>query len=181
MTPRVVAVSLSPKHGFSKVPQEFIRLIAGEGVEGDAHRGQTTQHLYRMRQDPTQPNLCQVHLLSLEKLEDLRSNGFAVHPGQLGENVLTAGVDLLNLPLATLLRVGNEALLKVTGLRTPCPLIDKYQRGLQKHMWGERDERGRKTRRAGIMSIVVQGGSVRSNDAIVVELPPGPHLPLPAV
>lgn len=181
MTPRVVAVSLSAKHGFSKVPQAAIRLIAGEGVEGDVHRGERTQHLYRMRQDPTQPNLCQVHLLSSEKLEELRAKEFAVRPGDLGENILTEGLDLLNLPLATLLRVGEDALLQVTGLRTPCLKIDKYQRGLQQHMWGERDELGRRTRRAGIMTIVLHGGLVRSSYPIAIEVPPEPHLPLPPV
>ena len=181
MTPTVVAVSRSPKHGFSKQPQKCIRLVPGEGVDGDAHRGVTTQHLYRMRQDPTQPNLCQVHLLGAEKLSELTGSGFSVLPGELGENVLTEGLDLLTLPLGTLLHLGNEALVQVTGLRTPCSQIDKYQRGLQQHLWGERDESGRKARRAGIMSVVLRGGLVHAGDAIGVELPERPHQPLPAV
>ena len=181
MKPSVVAVSKSLKHGFSKQPQDHIRLVPGEGVEGDAHRGVTTQHLYRMRQDPTQPNLCQVHLLSAEKLTELTATGFSVLPGELGENVLTEGLDLHTLPLGTLLHLGSEALVQVTGLRTPCSQIDKYQEGLQQYLWGERDEDGRRARRAGIMSVVLQGGVVHAGDAICVELPEHPHQPLPAV
>ncbi len=181
MTPKIIAVSRSLKHGFSKEPQDAVHLIPGEGVEGDAHRGITTQHLYRMRQDPTQPNLCQVHLLGSETLDELRAKGFTVEPGELGENVLTAGVDLLSLPLGTLMHLGDEAVVQVTGLRTPCSQIDRYQAGLQQHLWGERDQSGRKTRRAGIMSIVLKGGLVRSTDTLRIEVPAPPHRPLPPV
>lgn len=177
----VHSVSRSAEHGFSKQPQPEITLTAGEGVDGDAHRGRTVQHLYRVRQDPTQPNLCQVHLLAAEKLHELRKQSFDVAPGGLGENVLTSGLDLLALPLGTLLHLGPEAVIEVTGLRTPCAQIDGFRSGLQQLMWGPRDADGKKTRRAGIMSIVLHGGVVRPNDAIRVELPPGTHRPLPPV
>lgn len=178
MTPRIHSVSLNPAHGFSKTPQLFLRLIAGEGVEGDAHRGVTTQHLYLRRKDPTQPNLAQVHLLASEMLEELAAKGHTVKPGELGENLLTAGLELLSLPQGTRLLVGAEVVLEVTGLRTPCSQIDDFQGGLQQHMWGKRDADGKKTRRAGVMSIVLEGGEVRPGDTIRVELPPEPHVPL---
>ncbi len=181
MTPRIEAVSLSPRHGFSKQPQPAIRLVAGEGVEGDAHRGRTTQHLYRMRQDPTQLNLCQVHLLASEFLEELAAKGHTVPPGEFGENILTTGLDLLALPLATILRLGPEAVVEVTGLRTPCSQIDGYQPGLQQHCWGSRDSKNKRPRRAGIMGIIVTGGTVHPGDTVTVELPPEPHRPLPPV
>lgn len=177
----VTSVSISAKHSFSKHSQNSIRLIAGEGVEGDAHRGRTTQHIYRMKQDPTQPNLCQVHLFASEMLEELHTKGFEVQPGELGENVLTSGIDLLALPLAATVYLGPEAILEVTGLRTPCSQIDRYQSGLQQHLWGPRTANDKKTRRAGIMSIVKAGGTVKPGDTIRIELPPEPHQPLPAV
>ncbi len=178
---RVVAVSREPEHGFAKAPQTSIRLIAGEGVEGDAHRGTTVQHLYRVRQDPMQPNLCQVHLFAAEMLAELADNGFPLGPGEMGENILAEGVDLLCLPRGTLLHLGLEAAVEITGLRTPCSQIDGYRSGLQQHLWGERDAKGRRLRRAGVMGIVRRGGEVRAEDAIRVELPPEPHLPLGAV
>jgi MOSC domain-containing protein YiiM len=174
----VEAVSCSGAHHFSKLPQPSVRLIAGEGVEGDAHRGSTVQHLYLIRRDPAQPNLCQVHLFAAEMLDELATKGFAIGPGELGENILTRGLDLLTLPLGTRLHLGGEAVVEVTGLRTPCSRIDDFRAGLQQHLWGERDAEGRKARRAGIMSVVVHDGEVCAGDTVCVELPPQPHLPL---
>ena len=176
--PAIEAVSRAPQHGFSKTPQPRITLIAGEGVEGDAHRGRTTQHLYRVRLNPAQPNLCQVHLFAAEMLEELAAAGFAISPGDLGENILVRGLDLLTLPTGTRLHLGNEAIVEVTGLRTPCSQVDKFRSGLQQHLWGPRNLLGKKTRRAGIMSIVLNGGDVLPGDRIHVELPPTPHQPL---
>jgi MOSC domain-containing protein YiiM len=176
--PQVLQVSRSELHGFSKTSQPHIRVIAGEGVECDAHRGRTVQHLYLVRKDPTQPNLCQVHLLAAEKLEALAEQGFPVQPGELGENILTHGLDLLTLPTATLLHIGPEAILEVTGLRTPCSQIDAFRAGLQQHMWGERGLDDKRPRDAGIMSIVRTGGLIHPNDPIRIELPPQPHIPL---
>ncbi len=62
----VTAVSRSATHTFSKQNQDCIRLLAGEGVEGDARRGETVKHRSRVAQDPTQPNLRQVHLIHAE-------------------------------------------------------------------------------------------------------------------
>jgi MOSC domain-containing protein YiiM len=174
----VEAVSRSSAHGFSKQPQPSIHLIPGEGVEGDAHRGVTVQHLYLMRRDPTQPNLCQVHLFCAEMLDELAAKGFPVAAGDLGENILTRGLNLLSLPLNTQLHLGDAAIVEVTGLRTPCTKIDDFRPGLQQHLWGERDTSGKKPRRAGIMSIVLHPGEVRPNDHIRIELPPQPHTPL---
>ena len=172
---RIVAVSRCLQHGFAKQPQPAIRLIAGEGVEGDAHRGTAVQHLYQVRRDPAKPNLCQVHLFVAEMLAELAAAGYALGPGEIGENILTEGLDLLALPRGTLLHLGEGAVVEVTGLRTPCSQIDGYRAGLQKHLWGERDVRGKRVRRAGIMSIVRTGGVVRGEDRLRVELPPGPH------
>jgi MOSC domain-containing protein YiiM len=177
----ILATSRSPRHSFSKQVQPSLRLIAGEGVEGDAHRGATVQHLYDRRKDPDQPNRSQVHLLAAELLAELAAKGFAIGPGELGENILTQGIDLLALPAATLLHLGTDAVVEVTGLRTPCVQIDRLRTGLQKHLWGMPDDTGEKTRRAGIMSIVLHGGLVHPGDLVRVELPPLPHRPLAPV
>jgi MOSC domain-containing protein YiiM len=175
--PIIQAVSRNPKHGFSKTPQTSLRLIEGEGIEGDAHRGRTVQHLYLKRKDATQPNLCQVHLLEAERLTELTGQGFDLQPGELGENILTQDIDLLKLPRGTRLHLGSEAVVEITGLRTPCSQIDDHRDGLQELMWGPRDASNRKTRRAGVMSVVIQGGVVSPQDTIRIELPSEPHLP----
>lgn len=175
LSPAIVAVSLAPQHGFAKQPQPSMRLIAGEGIEGDAHRGTTVQHLYQKRRDATKPNLCQVHLFPAEKLEELAAAGFALGPGEVGENVLTRGVDLLRLPRHTRVRLGADAVVEITGLRTPCSQIDGYRSGLQRLLWGPRDAKGQRERRAGVMAVVLTGGLVSPGDSLIVELPPEPH------
>jgi len=110
----------------------------------------------------------------------LRKQGFNVLPGQLGENVLTVGVDLLGLSRGTLLYLGKEAVVEVTGLRNPCAQIDAFQSGLLKAVLG-RDQNGTVVRKAGIMGIVVHGGRVKSRDTIEIRLPAGPHQALERV
>lgn len=127
----VVAVHRSADHAFSKTPEPAIRLLAGVGVEGDAHAGARVQHRSRVRADPDQPNLRQVHLIHRELLTELADAGFSVQPGGLGENVTTSGVDLLGLPVGAVLRLGSEALVVVTGLRNPCRQIDGFVPGLR--------------------------------------------------
>jgi MOSC domain-containing protein YiiM len=179
LTPTVLNLASSPHHGFSKLPQPHLVLIANEGIENDAHRGTTTQHLYLKRKNPTRPNLAQVHLLSSELLDELAEKGFALNPGDLGENLLTHGIDLLTLPLHTRLHIGPEAILEVTGLRTPCSQIDAFRPGLQQHLWGPPTPGSRKkTRRAGIMATVHRGGIIHPNDSIQITLPSKPHQPL---
>jgi len=176
----VVAVSRSGVHEFSKQNEKSIELVAGVGVDNDAHAGVTVQHRSRVRADPTQRNLRQVHLIHAELHEELRDRGFDVAPGQLGENVTTRGVDLLGLPRGTRLHLGGDAIVEVTGLRNPCYQLDDFQPGLLKAVL-DRDEHGRLIRKAGIMGVVVAGGLVRPSDRVRVELPDQPHLELDRV
>lgn len=178
--PVVVAVASDPAHRFSKPVQPSIMLVAGLGVAGDAHAGVTVQHLSRVRRDPTQPNLRQVHLVASELFAELDRAGFAVHAGDLGENVTTAGIDLLGLPTGTRLSIGSSAVVEVTGLRNPCRQIDGFADGLLKQVLA-RDADGTLIRRAGIMGIVLTGGAVRTGDRIHVQLPPGDRRPLQVV
>jgi MOSC domain-containing protein YiiM len=180
MTAVVTAVGLSPTHSFSKPRLDAIRLLAGLGVAGDAHLGVTVKHRSRVRVDPTQPNLRQVHLIQGELHDELAAAGFTVVPGDLGENVTTRGIDLLGLPTGAKLRLGADAVVEITGLRNPCSQIDGFQQGLLKQVLG-RDEAGNPVRKAGVMGIVLAGGTVRPGDPIGIELPPQPHRPLERV
>ncbi|MET9322846.1 MOSC domain-containing protein [Streptomyces sp. NPDC003038] len=177
---RVAAVSSNGVYSFTKPTRESITLLAGLGVEGDVHSGVTVKHRSRVAQDPTQPNLRQVHLIHRELFDEVARCGFSLEAGQLGENVTTEGIDLLGLPTGTLLRLGEEAVVEVTGLRNPCRQIDGFQHGLLKQVLG-RDEEGRLIRKAGVMGVVHQGGTIRPGDRIAVTLPPAPHTPLDRV
>jgi MOSC domain-containing protein YiiM len=176
----VEAVSLSAAHTFGKANRDAIRLLAGLGVEGDAHLGVTVKHRSRVARDPTQPNLRQVHLIHAELHDELGAAGFVVKPGEMGENVTTRGIDLLALPAGARLHLGDEAVVEVTGLRNPCVQLDRFQPGLMAAVL-DRDEHGALVRKAGVMGIVVAGGDVRQGDRVRVELPPGPHRPLEPV
>ncbi len=180
MTAVVVAVSRNRTHTFSKENESAIRLVAGIGVEGDAHAGQHVQHRSRVRADPSQPNLRQVHLIHGELHDELRAAGFDVAPGDMGENITTRGIDLLGLPVGAVLQVGGEALVEITGLRNPCLQLDRFQPGLMAAVL-DRDEAGQLVRKAGVMGVVRRGGVVRPDDRVMVELPAEPRLPLQPV
>lgn len=174
---QVVAVHISPGHTMGKQNQASIHLIAGFGVDGDAHAGVTVQHRSRVARDPTQPNLRQVHLVQAELHDELTVAGFRVRPGAMGENVTTRGLDVLGLPTGTRLRLGVHAVVEVTGLRNPCYQLDGVAPGLMQAVLG-RDDHGGLVRKAGVMAVVVAGGEVRPGDPITVSLPSAPHTPL---
>lgn len=180
MTGTVEAVSTSPTHSMAKEPRPTVRLLTGLGIEGDTHAGVTVQHRSRVRRDPSQPNLRQVHLVHAELHDELRERGFAVAAGEMGENVTTRGVDLLGLPTGALLHLGGDAVVEVTGLRNPCTQLDGIAEGLMKAVL-DRDADGGLVRKAGVMAVVRRGGDVRPGDTVRVELPPLPHCPLQPV
>ena len=166
----VIAVHRSPAHNFSKASAPAIRLIAGLGVEGDAHAGETVKHRSRVARDPTQPNLRQVHLIHAELHDELRAAGFDVKPGDMGENITTRGLDLLSLPTGVRLKIGSAALIEVTGLRNPCSQLDG--KGLMQATL-DRDAAGNLIRKAGVMGVVLVGGAVLPGDSIHIEMPRG--------
>ena len=174
MTGRVVAISLNPDHGFSKFNRDSIRLIAGLGVLGDAHAGEKVKHRSRVAQNPNQPNLRQVHLVHAELHDELKSEGFDIEAGQMGENITTRAIDLLGLPTNTLLKIGNGAVIRVTGLRNPCSQLDNFKSGLMAAVL-DKDEEGNIIRKAGIMGVVVATGEISVGDKIEMELPPQPY------
>lgn len=161
----VVAVHLSPTYAFTKTSQAQVSLLEGLGVDGDVHAGVTVKHRSRIAADPTQPNLRQVHLMHAELLEAL-----GVAPGAIGENVTTRGIDLLALSAGTLLHLGDEAVVEVTGLRNPCGQLNGFRDGLLRDFVSQRPD-GSVERRAGIMSVVRRSGVIRPGDPIVVKVP----------
>ncbi len=107
--------------------------------------GTTTQHLYAMARKPEQENLRQVHLMSSEFLESLvkdpQEGGGRVVPGEMGENITTQGIEILDLTKDTVLEFvdpdtqiegGRDgegevdkkewARIRIQGLRNPCSL-----------------------------------------------------------
>lgn len=177
---RVISVALDDGHRFSKVVRSSVRLLAGLGVEGDAHCGVTVQHRSRVAADPTRPNLRQVHLIQSELFDELAGRGFALAPGDLGENILTHGLDLLALPRGTRLALGADALVELTGLRNPCSQIENFRQGLLAAVL-DRAADGSLVRKAGVMAVVLAGGEVRPGDAITVTLPAEPWAKLERV
>jgi MOSC domain-containing protein YiiM len=185
-----VAVSRDQTHRFSKVPAESITLVAGLGVLGDAHAGTLVQHRSRVRRDPNQPNLRQVHLLHAEIFDDARALGYELAPGHLGENILTAHLDLLGLPTGTLLDLGGPVV-RLTGLRNPCAQINAFRPGLLKVVLARAD--GTPTdvpapptasaesaaapvvRKAGVMAVVERSGEVVPGTPITLTVPDPPH------
>ena len=172
--PSVIAVHRSDSHSFSKFAEESIELVAGLGVRGDAHAGVTIQHRSRIARDANQHNLRQVHLLHAELFDELIDAGFALWPGELGENVTTRGLDLLSLPVGSRLTLGEHAVVELTGLRNPCSQIDRFHNGLMAAVLN-RDAEGKVVRKTGVMGIVLAGGIVCPGDPIQVLLPALPH------
>lgn len=176
----VVAVSRSTTHTFSKQNQQSIQLLAGLGVEANAHMGDKVKHRSRLAVDPTQLNLRQIHIIHAELHDELQAAGFVVSAGQMGENITSHGINLLALPTDAQLYLGDTAVVQLTGLRNPCAQLDQFQAGLMAAVLG-RDEHGKLIRKAGVMGIVIIGGVVKPGDTIRVELPPKPHQPLERV
>ena len=180
MHPTIISLSRDSEHNFSKPPVDQLTLLAGLGIEGDAHAGRTVQHLSRMAKEPNAANLRQVHLIHAELFEELAEKGFSVGPGQLGENITTRGLDLLGLSRGTRLRLGEEALIEITGLRSPCVQINAFAAGLMAATLDKAPD-GSLVRKSGVMAVVITSGDVRVGDGIELASVPMTHEPLEPV
>jgi MOSC domain-containing protein YiiM len=177
---KVKSLSLSSTHSFSKKAVDNVTLVEGLGVEGDAHFGKTVKHRYLVKKDSTKPNLRQVHLIHYELIEELNGKGFSVSEGDLGENITTMGIELLNLPTDTILKIGIDAVIQIKGLRDPCVLIDRFQKGLLKAVI-EKDKNGNVIRKTGVMGIVQKSGEIKIDDEIEIIYPQKPYKKLDCV
>lgn len=180
MTATIIGLASDSAHRFSKRPDAAVRLIAGQGVERDAHAGRLVQHLSRVAKDPAAANLRQVHLIHAELFGELAEKGFAIGPAQMGENITTRGIDLLGLSRGTRLRLGAEAVIEITGLRNPCHQLDGLAPGLMNAVL-DRAADGSVLRKCGVMAVVITGGTVALGDAIQLESLPLAHEPLSPV
>ena len=179
-TATVIAVASDSGHNFSKHTQPAITLIAGFGIQGDAHGGKTVQHLSDKKKNPEAPNLRQVHLMHSELFDELAEQGITVLPGQMGENIVTRGVDLLNLSEGTEFHFPSGAVIQITGLRSPCKKLNTIHPGLLKAVVEKRAD-GSVNKKTGVMSVVLHGGDVREGDAITIVSPENAHKPLECV
>jgi MOSC domain-containing protein YiiM len=174
MPPTIIALARDAAHRFSKQRCASLRLLAGLGVEGDAHAGRTVQHLSRIAKEPGAANLRQVHLIHAELYDELAGQGFVLEPGQLGENITTCGIDLLGLSRGTRLALGSEAVIEITGLRNPCHQLNGLAPGLMDAVL-DRAPDGSLVRKCGVMAVVVSGGVVKVGDAVaLLSLPAEP-------
>jgi MOSC domain-containing protein YiiM len=176
----IIALSKSELHTFSKINCDKLLLLEGLGIDGDAHMGKTVKHRSRVKQDPNQPNLRQVHLIHSELFDEVAAKGYHVLPGQIGENITTRGIDLLSLPKGTILKIGSESLVEITGLRNPCSQLNTIKEGLMNAVLGKDDD-GNLILKAGIMGIVIKGGEIHVNDSIEILLPQQPFVKLERV
>ncbi len=138
----VVATSISTEKGTRKRPQESIDLIVGSGVEGDAHAGAWHR---------------QVSLLPDESVDRMRGRGFELSAGDFAENILTRGIPLYELPVGTLLEVG-DAVLAVTQIGKTCHNDCEIRRTVGMCVMPT----------DGIFAVVVRPGTVRPGDAVSV-------------
>lgn len=178
--PSVYKLCKSPTHSMEKYLQQSVQLIQGIGVAGDAHAGETVKHKSRILKHGNKPNLRQVHLIHKELLAELKTLGFDIDPGQMGENITTEGIDLLALHENTILKLGSSAEIRITGLRNPCNQLNGIQSGLMKAVLGK-DENGQLIRKAGVMAVVLKNGTVNCGDTIQIVPPSPPFNPLTPV
>ena len=183
---KVVSVSSSPTHNFTKSPSPSITLLTHLGVKDDAHQGTTVQHRSRLHITPPPANLRQVHLIASETLDE-----YGLEGGEIGENVCTRGIDLLSLSKGTRLRFigpddraaksvglsgkgngeGHIPTITVQGLRNPCTQIESHRKGLQEKFIVRDEDRKIVARKAGVMCTVDVGGEVSPGMRILVEEP----------
>jgi MOSC domain-containing protein YiiM len=162
--PYVAAVAAAEKHTFDKKEKNSIWLIAGRGIQGDAHCGATVQHLYDKAKDASRPNLRQVHVIEAELIDHLQTLGFDVNVGELGENVVTRNIDLVELHAGTRLKLGEDAIIEITRLRAPCFKIERFKTGLRRVLTAHR--RGQAYMRSAVMAVVIESGTIRAGDKI---------------
>ena len=179
MAARVVAVAAKTAHGVKKTLRDEITLIKGLGVEGDAHFGKTVQHVYDKIRNPDAPNLRQVHLMHEELFDALAQRDIIVTAGQMGENIVTRGVDLLGLSRGSQMHIG-DAVIEITGLRNPCPQLNAVHPDLLEAV-RDKDAQGNIRPQSGVMGIIMQSGTIRAGDMISVTPPETAHQPLEPV
>lgn len=136
----VVAVCTSDRKGVRKKPVDVIDLAVGTGVVGDAHAGAWHR---------------QVSLLPDESVDELREVLPNLAPGDFAENILTRGLSLKDLPVGTVLEVG-ECELAMTQIGKKCHSDCEIHRITGKCVMPT----------DGVFAVVTRGGTVRPGDPV---------------
>lgn len=150
MTPRVVSIVYRPRDAAEPMPQDRFarvsldraRLIEFHGIEGDAKGGRTDR---------------QLNIMLAEALAELASEGFKAAPGELGEQIVLAGIDPASLVPGVRLKLG-AAVIEVSIPRTGCARFEMIQGKPRQSAKG----------RLGVMARVVTGGSIAVGDEVEV-------------
>lgn len=166
----VLAVCLNPQPGLPKQQTSQIMLVEDWGVQDDYHAGKTVRHRYLARKDPARPNNRQVLLVDTVIHKMVQKKGIELAPGDLGENILLEGIDLMALPVGTRLQVGS-AILELTEIRDPCSQLDGVHPGL--HRAVEMRTADGVQPQAGMLGVVLKGGTVSPGAVVQVVLPQG--------
>lgn len=162
---KVLAVCLKKEPGLPKIPAESIRLVEDHGVEGDYHAGKTIRHRYLASKDPDRPNNRQVLLVDTKILGHLNRQGIELSPGDLGENILLDGIDLMALEIGAQLEIG-PALIQLTEVREPCSQLDRVHPGLENAVEG--DPSSGAGPRAGMLGVILRGGNLKAGQGVAV-------------
>ncbi len=147
---KLIEICKSERKGTQKVPVRHAKLIAGHGIEGDAHAGKWHR---------------QVSLLGLEKIEDFRRRGADVDFGAFGENLIVEGYDFRNLPVGTRFQIGS-ALLEMTQIGKEC-----HTHCAIYHLVGDCI-----MPREGVFAKVLTGGEIHAGDEVTM-IPPAEDRP----
>src|SRR5262245_56304990 len=165
-TGTVKAVCRSAEPGMPKPEVEQIHLRANWGVEGDYHAGLVIRHRAMAAENPNQRNDRQVSVVDVAAMTELAGQGLPVHPGMFGENIAIEGIDVGDFPTGTRLAIGT-ALLEVTAVCTPC-----YQIGDAASCQIPASQvRGHLSKKASLMTRVLDGGDIQAGDQVQVILP----------
>ena len=101
----VLSVNLSPKKTMRKARGTEATLVLDRGFENDAHAGDWHR---------------QVSLLAQESIDTMVAKGLDVGPGDFAENITTRGIDLLALPVGSVLRIGDGAVVEISQIGKVC-------------------------------------------------------------
>lgn len=103
---KIVAISISKKKGIPKTNIKAAKLIENFGIEGDIHGGNWHR---------------QISILALESIDKMRKAGLPnVRPGAFAENITTEFVDVTNLDVGSIIKIGREAELEITQIGKEC-------------------------------------------------------------
>jgi MOSC domain-containing protein YiiM len=141
---KIVSLAVSKKKGTRKKIVEEALLVQDHGIEGDAHAG---------------PWHRQVSFLAAESIEKARNQGLEVTFGDFAENIATSGIDWLEIPVGTQLRLGDRVLVEVTQIGKEC-----HNRCAIYYKAGDCI-----MPKEGIFARVLEGGKIRPGDIIAIE------------